>query len=72
MSEVDRINEANVAFAVGFDKGGLEIPPARPLAVLTCIDSRLILRGSSGSRSGTRTSFGTRAGGQPTTRFARS
>jgi carbonic anhydrase len=41
MSEVDRINEANVAFAVGFDKGGLEIPPARPLAVLTCIDSRL-------------------------------
>ncbi len=41
MSEVDRINHANAAFAAGFDKGKLEVPPARPFAVLTCIDARL-------------------------------
>jgi len=41
MSEVDRLREANASFAEGFDKGDLEIPPARPLAVLTCIDARL-------------------------------
>jgi carbonic anhydrase len=41
VSEVERINEANAAFAAGFDEGELEVPPARPLAVLTCIDARL-------------------------------
>jgi carbonic anhydrase len=41
MSEVDRMNEANAAFATGFDKRELEVSPARPLAVLTCIDARL-------------------------------
>ena len=41
MSEVDRLREANASFAKGFDRGDLEIPPARPLAVLTCIDARL-------------------------------
>jgi carbonic anhydrase len=41
MSEYDRLDEANAGFASGFDKGDLEIPPARPLVVLTCIDARL-------------------------------
>jgi carbonic anhydrase len=41
MSEVDRLKQANASFAEGFDKGDLEIPPARPLVVLTCIDARL-------------------------------
>jgi carbonic anhydrase len=41
MSELDRMNEANAAFAAAFDKGELEVPPARPLVVLTCIDARL-------------------------------
>ena len=41
MSEIDRITEANRTFAESFDKGGLEIPPARPLVVLTCIDARI-------------------------------
>jgi carbonic anhydrase len=41
MAEMDRINEANAAFAAGFDEGELEIPPSRSLAVLTCIDARL-------------------------------
>ena len=41
MSEIDRLKQANAWFAEGFDKGDLEIPPARPLVVLTCIDARL-------------------------------
>jgi len=39
--EVERIDEANARFAASFDKGALEIPPARPLVVLTCIDARI-------------------------------
>jgi carbonic anhydrase len=41
MSEVDRLKEANASFAERFDKGNLEIPPARPLVILTCIDARV-------------------------------
>jgi carbonic anhydrase len=41
MSEVDRLKDANASFAERFDKGDLEIPPARPLVVLTCIDARV-------------------------------
>jgi len=33
--------DANRAYAAGFDHGDLEIPPAKPVAVLTCIDARL-------------------------------
>jgi carbonic anhydrase len=33
--------EANQRFAESFDKGDLEIPPARNIAVLTCIDARI-------------------------------
>jgi carbonic anhydrase len=41
MSEIDRLKEANASFAERFDKGNLEIPPARPLVILTCIDARV-------------------------------
>jgi carbonic anhydrase len=41
MSEVDRLKEANASFAERFDNGDLEIPPARPLVILTCIDARV-------------------------------
>jgi carbonic anhydrase len=33
--------KANEAFAASFDKGDLEIVPAKPVLVLTCIDARL-------------------------------
>jgi carbonic anhydrase len=33
--------EANRAFAAEFDKGDLDIPPAKRAAVLTCIDARI-------------------------------
>jgi hypothetical protein len=55
MSEVDRLKEADASFAERFDKGDLEIPPARPLVVLTCIDAGWIPRHRSGSTSATRT-----------------
>jgi carbonic anhydrase len=41
MSELDSILEANRGYAASFDRGALEIPPARPVLVLTCIDARL-------------------------------
>lgn len=41
MSEVDRILEANRTYAASFGGGDLEIPPARSVLVLTCIDARL-------------------------------
>jgi carbonic anhydrase len=38
---VTTVLEANRAYADAFDRGDLEIAPARPLLVLTCIDARL-------------------------------
>src|SRR4051812_25438477 len=41
MSVVDELRSANEQYASGFDKGDLQIPPARNLAVVTCMDARL-------------------------------
>jgi carbonic anhydrase len=41
VSEIEKIDEANARFAETFDEGQLEVPPARPLVVLTCIDARV-------------------------------
>jgi carbonic anhydrase len=41
MSELPGILEANRAFAASFEHGSLEIPPAKPVLVLTCIDARM-------------------------------
>lgn len=41
MSLLDDILAANERYAAGFDKGDLPIPPARRLAVVTCMDARL-------------------------------
>ena len=37
----EELIEANGAYAAAFARGDLEIPPAKPVAVLTCIDARL-------------------------------
>ena len=37
----DECLEANLAYQESFDKGELQIPPARGLAVVTCIDARI-------------------------------
>ena len=41
MSVIDEIVQHNEAYAEQFDQGGLPIPPARKLAVVTCMDARL-------------------------------
>ena len=41
MSELPAIFEANEHYAAGFAKGDLPMPPARRLAVLTCMDARI-------------------------------
>ncbi|HEX5499237.1 MAG TPA: carbonic anhydrase [Thermomicrobiales bacterium] len=41
MSTFDDVRAANDAYAAGFDKGDLPTPPARKLAVLTCMDARI-------------------------------
>ncbi len=41
MAVLNELLEANRRFAGGFDKGDLPMPPARHVAVLTCMDARL-------------------------------
>ena len=41
MSATDRLVEANRRFAAGFDRGGLDAPPATGVAVVACMDARL-------------------------------
>lgn len=41
MSVVDDVVAANERFAEGFDQGAAAMPPAKQLAVLTCMDARL-------------------------------
>ena len=41
MSELPAVLEANRRYAAGFAKGDLPMPPARRLAVLTCMDARI-------------------------------
>ena len=41
MAEVTALVEANQQFVEQFDQGALPMPPARQLAVLTCMDARL-------------------------------
>ena len=41
MSVVDEFRKANDAYAANFQKGHLPMPPARHVAVLTCMDARL-------------------------------
>lgn len=41
MSATDEFLQANESYAADFDKGGLPAPPARKVAVVTCMDARL-------------------------------
>ena len=41
MTIIDDVQAANAAYAAGFAKGGLGMPPARRFAVVTCMDARL-------------------------------
>lgn len=41
MPNLDDVLAANDAYATEFDKGHLPLPPARGIAILTCMDARL-------------------------------
>jgi carbonic anhydrase len=41
LSVIDEVQRANEAYASAFQKGSLPIPPARRLAVVTCMDARI-------------------------------
>lgn len=42
MSTIDELLEANQHYARKFDRGDLPLPPARRIAVLTCMDARIL------------------------------
>jgi carbonic anhydrase len=41
MSVIDELVKNSEAYAAEFDKGKLPLPPAKPVAVLACMDARL-------------------------------
>jgi carbonic anhydrase len=42
MSVIDELIQANETYAATFDRGHLPLPPARRLAILTCMDARIL------------------------------
>ena len=42
MSAIDELVRANQEYARTFDRGDLQLPPARHLAILTCMDARIL------------------------------
>src|SRR5919201_647414 len=52
MSVTDERLRNNEAYAEGFDKGDLPLPPGRKLAVLACMDARLTVYGMLGLSEG--------------------
>jgi carbonic anhydrase len=42
MSTIDELVKANEAYAAAFDRGGLPLPPARRIAIVTCMDARIL------------------------------
>ena len=55
MSTTDELIENSERYAEGFDKGDLPLPPAKKVAVVACMDARLIRTRCSASRRATRT-----------------
>ena len=42
MSTIDELLQANESYAASFDRGDLPLPPGRGIAILTCMDARII------------------------------
>jgi carbonic anhydrase len=52
MSVTDELLANNAAYAASFDKGDLPLPPAKKLAIVACMDSRLDVFGALGLEVG--------------------
>jgi carbonic anhydrase len=50
--EFDRVLDENARYAASFDRPNLEMPPARKLAVIACMDARLTVEDVLGLRTG--------------------
>jgi carbonic anhydrase len=42
MSTIDELLKANASYAATFDRGSLPMPPARGIAIVTCMDARIL------------------------------
>ncbi len=42
MAVIDELVEANTQYARSFQKGGLPMPPKRKVAIVTCMDARIL------------------------------
>ena len=42
MTTIDELVKANEAYAATFDLGDLDLPPARRIAIVTCMDARIL------------------------------
>jgi carbonic anhydrase len=70
MSVVQEFQKANNAYALSFSKGNLPMPPARHVAVLTCMDARLLPARFLGLEEGMLMSSVTRVDERAMTQFA--
>lgn len=52
MSVIDELVKSNQEYAKNFNSGNLPMPPARKLAIVACMDARLILSQILGLKSG--------------------
>jgi carbonic anhydrase len=52
MSTTDEAVKANESYASGFKLGGLAMPPSRKLAILACMDARLMVDQALGLKTG--------------------
>jgi carbonic anhydrase len=52
MTVIDEALKANETYAQGFKLGGLAMPPSRKLAVLACMDARLMVDQALGLKTG--------------------
>jgi carbonic anhydrase len=52
MAVTDELLKANEAYAKGFTQGNLPMPPARKLAVVACMDARLVPSQILGTKNG--------------------
>ncbi len=52
MSVIDEVLKNNETYARGFSQGQLAMPPARKLAVVACMDARLVVSRMLGTKEG--------------------
>ncbi|MGH2858936.1 MAG: beta-class carbonic anhydrase [Solirubrobacteraceae bacterium] len=52
MSNIDQLVEANATYAESFDQGDLPMPPGKHVAIITCMDARVVPEKALGFKEG--------------------